>query len=174
MSEILTRNHDFNMENITPDSKSARIISPAYASPESEMNAICQYFYHHLQFKKQNYPEFSKLLEEIAEAEMRHLDILGTLLIKLGTDPILSAFPPIKNYFYSTGYVAYSNTPIKMLSDDIKAEKTAIAQYTMIINKLDNIDIKNIIEQIKADEEVHLAEFQKALSFFEKQQKPNM
>lgn len=169
MTPIIAGEQQINMDDIAPDIKSARIISPAYASPDSEMNAINQYFYHHLQFNKLGYPEYADMLENIAVQEMRHLDILGTLLLKLGTDPIFSAFPPIRNYFYSTGYVSYSKTPIKMLKDNIGLEKAAISMYAKMLERLDNEAIKNIIAHIKAQEEVHLAEFEKALIFFEKQ-----
>ncbi len=39
-------------DGICPDAYSLRIVSPAYASNESELNAILQYIYHSVNFEK--------------------------------------------------------------------------------------------------------------------------
>lgn len=88
------------LDDIAPDIRSARIISPAYASPHSELTAVMQYIYHSIQFANQNLDDIGELLEDILIAEMKHFDILGNLLYKLGVDPIYSAQPPIRNNFF--------------------------------------------------------------------------
>lgn len=157
-----------SLDGIEMDIRSARIISPAYAAQASELTAICQYFYHHLQFERQGEEELSTLLEEISITEMHHLDILGTMLGKLGVNAILTANPPIANNFFSTAYVNYINSPERMLEADIKGEATAIEDYNKMLEKLDNQDVAAVISRIIMDEELHLEVLTKALEDYRK------
>lgn len=157
-----------SLDGIEMDIRSARIISPAYAAQFSELTAVCQYFYHHLQFKRQEENELATLLEEISVTEMRHLDILGTMLGRLGVNAILTANPPISNNFFSTAYVNYINSPERMLEADIKAEANAIEEYNRMLEKLDNQDVAAVISRIVMDETLHLEALTKALDDYQK------
>ncbi len=143
-------------DNLLPDPVSAKIIAPAYAAAHSEMTAILQYVYHTFWFAEENLEDNASLLDGIAVCEMRHLDILGTTLLKLGTDPKFVANPPVPTNFYNTSYVNYSKTPVKMLLDDIAGEMGAIKGYESMLRQLKNEAVAAIIQRILLDEYLHL------------------
>lgn len=153
-------------DGISADALSLRIVSPAYASPESELNAILQYIYHSLNFEKCGYQEIADTLVGIAITEMRHLDILGGLILVLGAQPVFAQFPASCFNFYSAKYVAYSRSLKNMLEDDIIGEKHAIAGYERMLRCLKNEQVKAIIARILEDEKLHLEVLENILSKF--------
>lgn len=164
MPQPLTLNEDFpTTEGICPDAYSLAVISPAYASPTGELNAILQYFYHFFNFNKQGYAEYANTLERIAIAEMLHLELLGKTITALGAQPIYCQNPPTAFNFYSAKYVTYSRNLVNMLEDDIIGEKQSISQYTKMLTRLKNEQIKSIIERILGDERLHLEKLKEIL-----------
>lgn len=153
-----------SLEGITKDLQSAKIIRSAYASLcVSEMTASSQYMYHYFYFDTvYDKYEIAETVENIAIAEMIHIEYLGKALIKLGVDPIYSITPPYRNY-YNTSQIAYSNTPQRMLMDDIKAEMNAIEDYEKMLKMLRNDKVAALIERIQLDEKLHLREFNRLL-----------
>lgn len=145
-----------SLEGLSEDRKSACIIMPAYCQAKSEFTAINQYFFHYFHFDYIGYPEFAKILEEISISEMMHFEILGKMLIRLGTNPVYTATPPQMSNFYNTSYVKYSTHPQKMLMDDIEGETMAIQMYEQMLTKLDNEQVAAIIQRIIMDEKLHL------------------
>lgn len=143
-------------DNITRDLEAARIIAPAYASAHSELTAILQYIYHHFNFDALGEDKIASTLIGISVAEMRHLDILGSLLLKLGADPVFTRMPPYKCDFFSACAVSYSKTPKKMLMDDISGELLAINDYNEMLKRLCNEDVAAVISRIILDEELHV------------------
>ena len=148
---------------ITEDLYSARIIAPAYASSHSELGAIMQYVYHHFYFDKLGEDEIANLLIEISVAEMKHLEILGETLLKLGVDPVFTKLPPYKIDFFSTRAISYSKTARKMLLDDIAGEMMGINDYNRMLDELENENVSAIIKRILLDEELHLVALKKCL-----------
>lgn len=153
-------------EGICPDAYSLRIISPAYASSASELNAILQYIYHAFFFERQGYSDIADTLHAIAIAEMRHLDLLGSTILALGAAPVYTQYPPNCFNYYSAKYVSYSRTLTNMLEDDILGEKHAIASYEKMLKCLKNEQVKAIIQRILLDEKLHLETLEKILSGF--------
>ena len=90
---------------------------------------------------------------------MLHLEILGKMLIKLGVNPIYTAYPPARFSYYNTSYVTYSTCVEKILLDDIRAEQNAIRDYKIMLTKLNNDKVSAVISRIILDEELHLAKF---------------
>jgi len=153
-----------SLEGITKDPLAARIITPAYCSLHvSEMTAALQYMYHYLYFDTMNMEDIGKTVENIAITEMIHKELLGKTLLKLGVDPIFSVTPPMRNY-YNTSQVSYSNTPQRMIMDDIQAEINAIEDYQRMLNILKNEKVAEVIRRIQLDEKLHLTEFKKILN----------
>lgn len=164
MPKPLTLQTEFpTTEGICPDAYSLAVISPAYASSTGELNAILQYFYHYFNFNKQGYEEYARDLESIAIAEMLHLELLGKTIIALGAQPVYCQNPPTAFNFYSAKYVTYSRNLVNMIEDDIIGEKRAIAQYTKMLCKLKNEQIKSIIARILEDEKLHLEKLKEIL-----------
>lgn len=69
----------------------ARLLMEDYAGGSSEETAIHLYLYQSLILKDKN-EELADILKEISKVEMKHLDILGTLIEKLGVSPAFGAF----------------------------------------------------------------------------------
>ena len=153
-------------DGICPEAFSMRIISPAYAASTGELNAILQYVYHSLQFKKQGYTKQADTLESIAIAEMYHLHLLGETICELGAAPVFTRYPPSGFDFYSAKYVSYSRTLANMLEDDILVERRAVCAYEKMLKQLKNDKVKAVIERILPDEKMHLEALEKMLSEF--------
>lgn len=152
-----------NTEGIKEDFRSASIIAPAYASQHSELGAILQYVYHHFYFEKLGDDETASTLVRISVAEMKHLNLLGEVLIKLGVDPVFTRKPPYKTEFFSSSCISYSKTAKKMLLDDISGEMLAINEYNLMLEKLENEEVSAIIKRILLDEELHLLALKKCM-----------
>ena len=140
---------------VTPSKKSAMIIAPAYSGLSGEITAILGYTYHSFYFNEYC-EEIALVLEGIAIAEMKHFDMLGRLMLKLGVSPIISQTPPYQYDFYNTSRVSYSKTPHKMLLDDITGEMKAIMEYKKMLEMLDDEYVSAIISRIILDEELHV------------------
>lgn len=152
-----------SIKDISNDALSLRIISPAYASSTGELNAILQYIYHSFFFEKCGYKDVAEKLISIAVAEMQHLNILGQTILALGASPVYCRNPSTGFDFYSTKYVAYSRSLKYMLEDDILGEKQAISEYSCILKKLKNSQVKKIVSRIRDDEILHLQTLQDIL-----------
>lgn len=141
---------------ICEDLRSAMIISPAYASSHSELNAILQYIYHFFNFSRLGQDKTAETLMGIAVAEMHHLEILGLTIDKLGVNPLFAEYPQSRWNFYSSVSVGYSRLPEKMLMDDISGELAAINEYKRMLTELKNEKVAAIISRIVLDEELHV------------------
>lgn len=148
-------------DTLTKDVRSGQIISFAYATLCGELTATLQYVYHHFYFG-QIEEEDSEILMAIAKAEMMHIDILGTAMLKLGVSPKYVQMPNTTNYF-NTSTVSQSTTPQKMLMDDIQGEMNAIADYQKMLFILKNEQVEAIIQRIILDEQLHLDKLKEML-----------
>ena len=145
-----------NLDGIEKDYQSAMLISSAYSGLHGELSAILQYVYHHYFFDYCLDEEASALLLGISIAEMRHFEMLGSLLLKLGVDPVFSWRPPSRLNWFNTSGISYSKTAQKMLMDDISGELSAINEYDRILKDLKNERVQAIISRIILDEELHV------------------
>ena len=153
-----------SVNGIIKNKKLAKMINNSYAGGHSEMTAILQYVYQGFFFEKCNDVTTANLLKSIAIAEMKHLDILGKLILELGLDPVFALQTPCGYDFYSASNVSYSKTLKKMLYDDILGELMAIQGYQKIISATNDQKIIEIISRIKLDEELHVLALEKRLS----------
>ena len=147
----------FNLDNITTDYRTAKIISPAYATKTGELNAILEYLFQSTVFENLGQKNISNTLTLIAKEEMEHFSLLAKTLIRLGVAPIYTFFPPQRDMFYSARYVNYCTEPKRMLQISIQGEQFAITQYTKILNLLNNTEVKNVITYILEQEKQHLS-----------------
>lgn len=164
MPSPLTENKPFpTTDGLCPDAFTLRIISPAYAAPTGELNAILQYLYHYYHFNACGYKKFAETIESIAISEMIHLKLLGEVITALGASPVYTFNPPAMFNFYSAKFVSYSRSLVCMAEDDVRAEKQAIHDYERMLRVLKNAKVKEIIERILEDERLHLAAFEDIL-----------
>ena len=144
-------------EGIVEDLRALRVISPAYAGREGELTATLQYVYQSIYLGAEGEMKASKLLLDIAVAEMHHIGLLGSLITKLGAPPVFTSCPPYPVGFYSASCVNYAKDKREMISADICGEKMAIATYHSMLGSLENNKVAAVIERIIEDEKVHLA-----------------
>lgn len=143
------------IDGLCPDAYSLRIISPAYASSESELNTVLQYIYHSFFFEKHGNRDIADTLRGIAIAEMRHLELLGSAILALGAAPVFAQYPATAFNYYSAKYVGYSCTLKNMLEDDLRGERRAVAAYSKMLKCLRNEQVSAIIRRIQEDEKLH-------------------
>lgn len=149
---------------LKPNKYTASVIAPAYAGLHGEITATLQYLYHRFNFLQEKDVKTADTLLAISLAEMEHVELLGKTLLQLGVKPVYSLSPPYKYNFYNTSYVSYSNTPEKMLLDDITDELSAIAQYEEMIKRLDDECVQTIISRIILDEQLHVRVLKEIIS----------
>lgn len=151
-----------DLEGIGEDEKALKIISPAYAGDESELTAILQYAYQSVSLQETGREDMASKLKTIAMDEMRHAEILGRLIVRLGTRPVFSYFPPYPIRFFTARSVRYATTLKKMLSDSIEGEQYAVDGYSRMLARLTDEKIRAVITRIRADELAHLEMLKKA------------
>lgn len=148
-----------DLSPLTVSAENTRIIMPAYADRESEMTAVLQYIFQSIHFDVAGNSRYATALEEIAIAEMKHLDLLGEALLRMGTVPVYARRPPHKCDFYSAGCVDYAIQPAAMLAADITAEQNAIASYEQMLCRITEPTLSALISRILLDERLHLKTF---------------
>lgn len=129
----------------------AKILLDAYAGSNSEDTAIHEYLYQ--SFLKE---DMASTLKEIAKVEMHHLNILGQLIVKLGYTPFFCTVKQNKVIPWSSNYLNYTLNLKRMLSLDIERERKTIQKYRLAINMINDKYIKEILERIIEDEEMHI------------------
>lgn len=148
-----------DLSALTPDCRDAGIIMPAYADTESEMTAVLQYIFQSINFSVVGNDRFATALEEIAIAEMKHLDLLGEALLRMGISPVYSRRPPNKCGYYSACNVNYCAQPAAMIAADIAAETDAVRMYEQMLCRIANPTLSALISRILLDERMHLKAF---------------
>lgn len=114
-----------------------------------EHAAIVQYLRHAYSFPE---GEFRAELEAIAREEMRHLEWLAEKVVELGGAPTLERGPAV-----------FSGSLTELLAADVKAEEEAVALYRRHIAAIGQEEIRELLERIISDEEVHRQQFAKIL-----------
>lgn len=132
-----------------------RLLMPAFGGKDSETTAIMTYIYQSYILAPDD-ETLSYVIKKISMTEMRHHELLGTMIVQLGGTPIIGG-----NYnYWQGGYVNYTKNPTTILNNNIIDEKKAIADYKEIIRKSNNETVKAVIARIILDEEVHIETFQ--------------
>lgn len=146
---------------IAPNYFYALLLQDDYAGVVSEFTAISQYLYHHFFFERMN-KELGELLSGVAITEMHHMELLAEAIILLGGDPRIKGSYSTGGAFWNGSFVNYGNNLCQQLAADIDAEVKAIHNYREHIQLIHDPYIKQLLERIILDEQVHLDLFQKA------------
>ena len=137
----------------------AGMIAEAYAGRESELTAILQYSDQDF-LKHSADPDLSDILSGIAKVEMHHLDLLGCLLVELGSLPVYAGR---RRQMFSAGAVNYETDPVRFLNADLEGEYAAIDYYRYINARIEDVSINRLIDRIIEDEKVHVKIFKTLL-----------
>lgn len=143
----------------------ASLLLEDYAGRVSETTAIMQYVFHHMHMGNiPGWEEVAEMEEKISIVEMRHLEILGELILLLGGNP---RYWDSQQQFWNASFVNYQDfDPCAQLRADIQGEQTAIMNYSTRIQQIQDPYIQAILERIIKDEEHHLKLFTQALTRF--------
>ena len=155
---------EFRFEEWEEDARALRIVSPAYAGRDGELNATLQYVYQACMLEGCGEKPLAQELLHIAVDEMHHLHALGVAIARLGAQPVFSACPPYPVSFYKAACVDYSVRPREMLCADICGEEEAIRSYSRMMQQLGNPAVRELIAWIRGEEERHLARLKELLS----------
>lgn len=129
---------------------------------DAEMTAVSQYINHSDTI---NDKSLADMVFCIALVEMRHLDLVGTMIDSLGGD--LRYWRP-NHFYWSGGEVDYGNSDCERISLDIKAEQEALNGYEELLRSIRKVDgpgeqqVEQVILRIMEDESFHLEMFKNA------------
>ena len=130
-------------------------LSVLASGKDGELTAVLQYTYQHISLPTK-FAYGADILECIAITEMKHFEILCKLINALGGDCRIGVCDRSRYVYWNGVYVDHSQNFIKMIRDDIRGEKKAIASYNNFIDKCDDVKINAVIRRIIKDEEHHL------------------
>lgn len=125
-----------------------------FAGPRSEMTAITQYLYYSLVAESDD--ETASVMLGISKVEMHHLYIFGSLVRQLGADPRLWNISNGRRRWWSPGYNKYPNNIKLMIKNAIDDEQLTVKTYTKQIELIADQNIKDILERIIIDEQLHI------------------
>ena len=120
-------------------SRNANFLKHLYASNESELTAILQYSYESFIIDKE---DIKNIIKEISIVEMHHLEILGKTIKLLGEEPIFAENSYCEEIYWNSDYIYYDTDLKTILEINIEQEKTAIRNYQMVLNVIEDIYIK--------------------------------
>ena len=136
----------------------ANLLSHVYSGSESELTEILLYVYQSMVLENTN-QEIAKILLEISKVEMHHLYLLGSTIKNLGSNPIYADCNFNLKTYWNSNDVYYDTDLNTMLEIDIESERRAIHDYQMLLTVINDDYIKELIERIILDEQIHLQIF---------------
>lgn len=142
--------------NVTPDYKFGRLVYDSYAGSESELTTILSYVFQNLTNRKTE--DVAMFLGIIAKQEMKHLELLGEILVSLGLEPYYMS--TYGNKWCSDNVRTNFSSLEEMLSCNIESEKGAIKEYQHLMKIAQNESIKAVLARIIMDEENHVQIFE--------------
>lgn len=141
------------------DLELAKKVFNLYAGEVSEDTSTHTYVLQALLYSENE--EIKEVLEGIARVEMHHLEILGTLIKKLGLIPLYLSVEDNKVKWFSGKYITYEKNLKEAILKNICIERIAIKNYEALINETNDEHVIHIIKRIILDERLHIEIFEK-------------
>lgn len=142
--------------NVKPDYQFGRLVYDSYAGSKSELTTILTYVFQYLTNSKME--EIAMFLAMISKQEMKHLELLGQILVSLGLEPYYMS--TYANKWCSDNVKPTFKSVHEMLNYNIEMEKGAIKEYQHLLNIAENDSIKAVLGRIIMDEEYHVQIFE--------------
>ena len=130
----------------------ASVLQNLYMGNRGEVISFLQYSYQVSQLKTFN-NTIVKIFERICQEENEHMQLLASQITLLAADPIYAQ----NNKFLGGRAISYAKNIKTMLVSNIEMKETSIIEYKKAILKIDNQNIKTLLQKILADEQTHLA-----------------
>lgn len=139
----------------------ALVLMDDYAGIVSEFSAIAQYIYSHMTLEDKN-KELSDTFKDISIVEMKHLDILGDLILELGGNPEFRGSYSTCGNYWCGDFVYYPKQECDAINAALDSEYKAIEEYREHIAIIKDKYVDAVLERIILDEKVHITIFKKA------------
>ncbi len=146
-----------SLDGIHPNSRDLQAIREDYSGIISELSAITQYVYHQLYAKEEGDTSVGSTLLSIAQIEMRHLNLLGSAILKLGGDPRFIYQEDCHLVYWNGSVIDHSTQIQQMLVADIVLERKTIACYIRQANATCQPALAALLRRIVLDEEIHIS-----------------
>lgn len=144
------------VSGIEPNYKFGRMLYDAYSGSKSELTTILTYVFQYLTNGEAE--EVRMFLQAIANQEMKHLELLGEILVCLGLEPYYMS--TYGNKWCSDNVRSSFRDLREMFDFNIEAEKGAIEGYKKLIDICESDKIKIVLARIIMDEENHVKIFE--------------
>lgn len=141
-----------------PDARYARAMLSNIGSCNSEMSAVCLYFYNSI-ITRNTFSQVAECFQQISVVEMRHMDMFGQLAWLLGADPRPWSYGRKNMSYWSPGCNQYPGQIVRVLDNAIKGENAAIEKYRNQAAWIKDPNIVDILNRIILDEEHHIQIF---------------
>ncbi len=143
------------VEDVSVDRQTATIITPALCGFHGELVSLAKYSRYTLDCGDKKMKRYSQVFSEIVSAETAHFKLVAKLMHNLGADPLACVCQSLGDGGFSV-VTKHVCTPEKMITDAITNEISSISEYEKIITRLNNNNVKRIIDGIILDERMHL------------------
>ena len=100
--------------------------------------------------KLRRYDRFVLFLAGITE--MRHHELLGKLIVSFGGTPYVGG----NRGFWQGGFIDYTRKIDELLDNDVASEQEAIKYYNEVADRTKSENVREIVERIILDEQVHI------------------
>jgi len=145
----------------TKDRNTANILQNLYCDCNSETEAVLGYIYQYYITQPME-EDIAEIFEKISITEMRHHELLGKTIVKLGGVPY---YVNGRNMPFRISCINPTRNLKEILRNNIKDEERAIENYERAIDRIDNESIKDLLKRIIEDEQVHLKTLQTVLEY---------
>lgn len=133
-----------------PDPRFAQILLEHYAGRDGELSQITQYLSHQANITNRYVRELYGLI--IAE-ELAHLEILSTLIHKLGGE--LAYYVNRRGEPWKLEYIEQGSEPLELLKMDIDLELRSKTLYEKSVDRTKDSGIQKILQFLVRREEIH-------------------
>ena len=139
------------LNSINQNNYYANLLKDAYSGEVGETFSLLQFQY--FSYVISNFEnEFTSQFYMIAQDDLEHHSMLGECIVKLGGDP---TFISSKNIAINGNNFEYVKGIKQMILQGIEIKEKTIINYKILIAKISEKEIKNILEIILTDEQKH-------------------
>lgn len=147
-----------SIEVVSQNQRYAAAMLSNIGSCNSEMSAISLYVYNSI-ITKSYFFDIAECFHRISIVEMHHLNIFGELSIMLGADPRLWSYQNGRMRYWSPDCNRYPTRIGALVTNALNGELEAIKKYQTQAKRIDDCNIKAILNRIIADELCHVEIF---------------
>lgn len=152
---------------ITPNPSWLPMLAADYTAKQGKLTCFTQYIYQSVVVKQQN-PDLSACLYQIAVIEMKHLHLLGELIVCLGGNPRFINRHAGHTTAWHGGMVLYHQDIIRLLQQDILLEQQSIRMFEAQIQYMGESPVCALLQRMAQEDTLHIKLFEQFLTHEEK------